>query len=338
MTPTSLTTPQTQLQTLELSETYGKFVLAPLERGYGQTIGNSLRRILLAGVPGAAVTAVRVEGVLHEFAPIPGVKEDMNELLLNIRDLAIRVNRERPPEEDFELLVDVKKKGRVTGADVQCPSDVEIVNPECYLCTISESNKSLYIEMYVSWGTGYVLPERHEKYKGKIGIIPVGSNFTPVKKANYTVEATRVGQRTDYERLTLEVWTNGAVQPNVALCQASEILNKYLRMFSDIAPGSMKLGLLDEGEATPELAGVPDVRIEELDFTQRTYNCLRKAHIETLKDIMQYTESELLAIRGFGKKALDEVREKLAERGIKLRPGKAHLEALAEEEEEDYEE
>ncbi|MCW5947422.1 MAG: DNA-directed RNA polymerase subunit alpha [Fimbriimonadales bacterium] len=326
-----------QVQTLELTETYGKFVLAPLERGYGQTIGNALRRMLLGSIPGAAVTAVRVEKVLHEFAPIPGVKEDMNELLLNLRDLAIKVNRDRPPDEDFELVIDVKGKGVVTGADIQCPPDVEITNPECYLCTISDPKASLYAELFVGWGTGYVMPNRHEKYKGTIGLITMGSQFTPVRKVNYTVEATRVGQRTDYERLTLEVWTTGAMSPNEAVTHSAEILDKYVKMFFALTTDGMDLGLNDEDDEMPELDGVPEIRVEEMEFSQRTFNCLRRANVETLRDILQYTESELLAIRGFGKKALDEVRDKLNERGYQMKVGKGigRIDAFDDEDEDD---
>jgi DNA-directed RNA polymerase subunit alpha len=278
--------------------------------------------VLLGSIPGAAVQAVRVEKVLHEFSPIPGVKEDMNEFILNLRDLAIKVHRDRPPDEDFELIIDVKGRGTVTGADVQCPPDVEIVNPECVLCHISEAKASLYAELFVGWGTGYTLPAKHEQYKGTIGVIAMGSQYTPVRKVNYTVESTRVGQRTDYERLTLEVWTTGAVSPNDAVTQSAEILDKYIRMFFGLATGGMDLGLGDEDDDMPELEGVPEVRVEEMDYSQRTFNCLRRANIETLRDILQYTESDLLAIRGFGKKALDEVKEKLSERGYSIRPGK----------------
>ncbi len=324
------------VQTLELNETYGKFVLSPLERGYGQTIGNAMRRMLLGSIPGAAVTAVRVEKVLHEFAPIPGAKEDMNEFLLNLRDLAIRVHRDRPPDEDFELIIDVKGKGRVTGADIQTPPDVEIINPECYLCTISDSGASLYAELFVGWGTGYVLPTKHEKYKGTIGIIPMGSQYTPVRKVNYNVEATRVGQRTDFERLTFEVWTTGAVAPNVAMSQAAELIDSYFRKFFALTAGGMDLGLNDEDEEMPQLDGVPDFRVEEMDFSQRTFNCLRRANIDSLRDLMQYTESDLLGIRGFGRKALDEVAEKLAEKGLAMRPGKGgRIDVLDDEDEEE---
>jgi DNA-directed RNA polymerase subunit alpha len=329
-----------QLQTLELSETFGKFVLTPLERGYGQTIGNSLRRMLLSSIPGAAIAAVRVEKVLHEFGAIPGVKEDMSELLLNLRDVAIRINAERPPEEDKELIIDLKGKGRVTAADIQCPEDVEIINPETYLCTISDAKASLYAELYVGWGVGYVMPERHERYKGTIGIIPMGSQFTPVKKVNYTVEPTRVGQRTDFERLTLDVWTSGAIEPNIAIAHAAQILDRYLRQFFELGEGGMTLEPDEDLLDAPELSGVPDIRVEEMDFSQRTFNCLRRANLATLRDLVMQSESDLFGIRGFGKKALQEVRDKLGERGLALKPGKAGARMIVfdDEDEEDDEE
>lgn len=294
--------------------------------------------MLLGSIPGAAVTAVRVEKVLHEFSPIPGVKEDMNELLLNLRDLALRIHRDRPPDEDYMLVIDVKGKGRVTGADIQCPADVEVVNPDCYLCTISDANTPLYMELFVGWGTGYVLPERHEKYKGTIGLIATGSQFTPVRKVNYSVEATRVGQRTDFERLTFDIVTNGAITASVAMGQAAEILDRYLRMFFNLAQGGMDLGLKDLDEELPELEGVPELRVEEMDFSQRTFNCLRRANIENLRDMLQYTETELMGIRGFGKKALDEVRDKLQERGYDLRPGKGGIRFDLLDDEDDFDE
>ncbi|KAA0228440.1 MAG: DNA-directed RNA polymerase subunit alpha [Fimbriimonadales bacterium] len=311
----------TNVQTLELNDTYGKFVLTPLERGYGQTIGNALRRVLLSSIPGAAITAVRVEKVLHEFAPIPGVKEDMNELLLNLRDVAIRIHRDRPPEEDYELIIDVKGPGRVTAADIQCPPEVEIMNPECYLCTLSDQKATLYMELYVGWGTGYVMPDKHEKYKGRIGFITMGSQYTPVRKVNYTVEATRVGQRTDYERLTIEVETTAAVAPNVAVSQAAEILDRYFKLFFDLSENRMDLGLDGPDDEPSELDGVPDIRVEEMEFSQRTFNCLRRANIDSLRDLLRYSDVDLMAIRGFGSKALDEVREKLQERGYALKTG-----------------
>lgn len=328
-----------QISTLDLQNEYGKFVLEPLERGYGQTIGNALRRVLLSSIQGAAIAAIRIDKVFHEFAPIPGVKEDTTQLLLNIKDIAIHVDPEHASEEQI-LRLDVKGPGRVTGADIVTPEGVEIVNPEVYIATISDPNSNLTIEMYVGWGAGYVLPEKQEKYRGMIGLIPTGSQYTPVKKVNYTVEATRVGMRTDYERLVLDVFTNGAIRPNDAVSQAAHILDKYFRMFFDLGEAGFEAAIGDESEVDDAmLANVPDLRIEELDFSQRTFNCLRRAGILTLKNLAVATESDLTAIRGFGKKSLLEVRDKLQEHGLELKPPKGGyraLDTLDDEEDEDF--
>jgi DNA-directed RNA polymerase subunit alpha len=327
------------ISTLDLSQEYGKFVLEPLERGYGQTIGNALRRVLLSSIQGAAVSAVRIDKVFHEFAPIPGVREDTTQLLLNLKDVAIRFTEEELPEEDKTLRLDVKGPGRVTGADIVCPEGVEVVNPEAYIATISDKGANLTMEMYVGWGTGYTLPEKQDKYKGIIGVIPTGSQFTPVRKVNYTVEATRVGMRTDYERLVLDIWTNGAVTPNDALSQSAHILDKYFRMFFDIGAAGFESDIMDIDEVSPELANIPDMRIEELDFSQRTFNCLRRAGLLTLRALATATESDLTSIRGFGKKSLLEVRDKLVEHGLELKPPKGGYRAidlLDDEDDEDF--
>lgn len=310
------------IQTLETTGEYAKFVLEPLERGYGQTIGNALRRVLLSSIQGAAVCAIKVDKVFHEFAPIPGVKEDTTELLLNLKDLAIRWEFEGVPPDEAVLRLDVKGPGRVTGADVQCPEGLSIMNPECYIATISDSKATLSAELYIGWGSGYVLPERQERYKGVIGIIPTGSQFTPVKKVNYVIEATRVGQRTDYERLILEVFTNGAVPPNDAVTQAAHILDKYFRMFFELGNAGIDVFIGDEDTLAPELANVPDLKIEEMDFSQRTFNCLRRAGILNLRQLAVVNEADLTSIRGFGKKSLLEVRDKLMEHGLELKAAK----------------
>lgn len=311
------------ISTLDLKIEYGKFVLEPLERGYGQTIGNALRRVLLSSIQGAAVSAVRIDKVFHEFAPIPGLKEDTTELLLNLKDLAIHIETaDGPPQEDHVLRLDVQGPGRVTGADITCPEGVTIVNPEVYLATISDDKASLNMELYIGWGTSYVLPEKQERYKGIIGVIPTGSQYTPVKKVNYTVEATRVGTRTDYERLVLDIWTNGAVRPNDALSQSAHILDKYFKMFFDLGAAGFTDDTLEQDEMSPEILNIPDLRIEELDFSQRTFNCLRRAGLLTLRALALATESDLTSIRGFGKKSLLEVRDKLEEHGLELKPPK----------------
>jgi len=317
------------ISTLDLNIEYGKFVLEPLERGYGQTIGNALRRVLLSSIQGSAVAAVRIDKVFHEFAPIPGVKEDTTELLLNLKDLAIQLDTEEgAPAEDKVLRLDVQGPGRVTGADIVCPEGLTIVNPEVYIATISDDKASLNMELYVGWGTGYILPEKQERYKGIIGVIPTGSQYTPVKKVNYTVESTRVGMRTDYERLVLDIWTNGAVRPNDALSQSAHILDKYFRMFFDLGAAGFSDDALEADEMSPEILNIPDLRIEELDFSQRTFNCLRRAGLLTLRALALATESDLTSIRGFGKKSLLEVRDKLQEHGLELKPPKGGYRAL----------
>lgn len=311
------------ISTLHLDRTYGKFVLEPLERGYGQTIGNALRRVLFSSIQGAAVSAVKIDKVFHEFAPIPGVKEDVTQLLLNLKDLSIRVDDELLPlEEDQVLRLKVTGPGRVTGADIECPPGVSVVNPEMYLATISDAGAVLDIEFFVGWGTGYVLPEKQDRFKGVIGILPTGSQYTPIRKVNYIVEQTRVGMRTDYERMVLEVWTNGSVEPNDAVSQAAHILDKYFRMFFDIGHAGLEAGAFFGDDLGPELANIPDIRIEELEFSQRTFNCLRRAGLNTLRALATATESDLTSIRGFGKKSLQEVREKLNEHGLELLPPK----------------
>jgi len=311
-----------QIQKLQSTDTYGKFVLTPLERGFGQTIGNSLRRVLLGSIPGAAVTAIRVDKVLHEFAAIPGVKEDMTELILNLREVAIRVNTPTPPTEDAELTINVKGKGRVTGADIECPEYMEIISPDAYLCTISEAKTHLNVELFVSWGKGYVLPDKQERYKGTIGLIPLGSQFTPVKKVNHIVEATRVGQRTDFERLTLDVWTTGAVTPAAAVSQAAQILINELKPFIELGAGGMEISFDDEFEIDVDGDGTPDTPLEELDFSLRTLNALRRSQVAHLRDLLKLSESDLNSLKGFGAVAMDEVREKLQERGLSLKSGK----------------
>ena len=311
-----------QITTLESTNEFAKFVLEPLERGYGPTIGNALRRVMLSSIQGAAICAIKVDKVFHEFAVIPGVKEDASEFLLNLRFLAIKWDFEGTPPEEAVLRIDVKGPGRVTGADVQCPEGLTIMNPECYLATISDAKATLSAELYVGWSSGYVLPERQEKYKGVIGIITTGAQFTPVKKVNYVVEATRVGQRTDYERLVLEVETNGAVPPNDAVTQAAHILDKYFRMFFELGNAGVDIVIACEEELAPELANVPDIKIEEMDFSQRTFNCLRRAAILNLRQLAVVNEADLTSIRGFGKKSLVEVRDKLQEHGLELKAAK----------------
>jgi len=312
-----------RIETLEQSDNYGKFVVEPLERGYGVTLGNSLRRVLLSSIPGAAVTSIKVDGVLHEFSTIAGVKEDTTELILNLKDLFVKVHPDGAPTagraEPKVIRLDVKGPGVVTGADIQCPSDVEVVNPEVYIATLSDDNAHLTMELTLEEGKGYVLPEKHDKSKHVIGVIPVGASFTPVRRVAYNVEATRVGFKTDFERLTLEIWTNGTVIPGEALSQAAYLLEQFFHRFVEFPAGAGARAGVGGGIAYPIGAGgAPDARIEELDFSVRTYNCLKKANILTIGDLLQISESDLMQIRNFGKKSLTEVKEKLSALGLMI--------------------
>lgn len=308
-----------RIRVIEQSGTYGKFVTEPLERGFATTLGNALRRVLLSSIPGAAITAIKVEKVLHEFSTIPGVKEDTTEIILNIKELAVRAPGAGKPNEVVTLTVDARGPGVVTGADVRCPNDVEIANPEAYLATISEEGATLRMELYVQRGRGYVAPEKvtlPDALAKTIGVIPIGAMFSPVRKVNYIVEATRVGFKTDLERLTLEIWTNGTIYPVHALQDAARILREFMDMFVRM-DASASLPLPPEAVLLP--VDVPDVPVETLDFSVRTYNCLKRAGITNVRDLVRHTESELMNIRNFGKKSLYEVREKLAQLNLTLR-------------------
>ena len=317
-----------EIKVLEQNEDYAKFVVEPLDRGYGVTLGNSLRRVLLSSIPGAGVTTVKIEGVLHEFSTIPGVKEDTTELLLNIKNLAFKMHGGDDGAASLNgraeprlAHIDVHGQGQVTGADVQCPPDMELINSDLYLATISDDSARLSVELTVDTGRGYVLPEKQDKSRQLIGVIPIGAAFTPVRKVSYTVEATRVGFKTDYDRLVLEIWTNGTISPAEALGQAAQTLERFFHQFVEAPLGHIAAIAFNDGAAPRGgLAnGAPDARIEELDFSVRTYNCLKKANVLTIGELAQMTEVDLMQIRNFGKKSLTEVKEKLNLLGLKLR-------------------
>ena len=341
-----------RIETLEQTETYGKFVVEPLDRGYGVTLGNSLRRVLLSSIPGAAVTSIKIDGVLHEFSTIPGVKEDTTELILNLKDLYVKVhNRTKAASgaayangaaangaepEPHVITVNVTGPGHVTGADIQCPSDVEIVNPEVHLATLADDKAHLSMELTVKQGKGYVLPEKQDRSKQVIGNIPIGASFTPVRKVSFNVESTRVGFKTDFERLTLEIWSNGTMAPGEALSQAAEQLQALFHRFVEFPQGlGGRIGGANGASFAVGLPGAPDARIEELDFSVRTYNCLKKANVLTIGDLVKYPESELMQIRNFGKKSLTEVKEKLSSLGLTIPGATDDDTAYADEDDED---
>ncbi len=311
-----------QIKTMQMDPYYGKFVIEPLERGFGHTIGNALRRVLLAHIPGAAITDVRIEGALHEFDTLPGVLEDNTELIFNIRELAIKVHAPEPSgeeEEDGEWVLRIEAQGQreVTGADVICPPDVEILNPDLHIATLTTDDAKLYVDMWVERGTGYLPVEARPRGRRGTDVIPVDAAFSPIRRCAYHVEPTRVGGRTDLDRLILEVWGNGTVMPDEAVRIAARKIQEYLEVF---------VGAMVAEEAVPEEVAEEAVRqrlleyrIEDIDFSVRTYNCLKKAGINTLGDLVEKTADELLAIRNFGQRSLEEVIQKLAQFDLKLK-------------------
>ena len=304
-----------RIEIVELSEdgSYGKFVVEPLERGFGTTLGNSLRRVLLSSLPGAAVTSIKVEGVLHEFSTIPGVKEDMVEIILNLKDLAIKMDQDEPK------VVTVNAQGPcvLTGADIQTDAGVEILNGEQHIATLNEDAK-LYMEITIEKGRGYVPAERNKKPGKPIGIIPIDSIFTPIKRVNFNVEDTRVGQVTDYDKLTLEVWTDGSINADEATSLAAKIMSEHLMLFIDLTEHVNQVEIMVEKEED-EKEKVLEMTIEELDLSVRSYNCLKRAGINTVEELIQKTEEDMMKVRNLGKKSLQEVKDKLAELNLSLK-------------------
>ena len=305
---------------VELSEDYryGKFVVEPLERGYGITIGNALRRILLSSLPGVAVNSIKIDGVLHEFSTIPGVKEDVTEIILNLKCLAIKNTSEG--NESKVAYIDVEGEGEVTAKDIKADSDIEILNPDLHIATLSGGpNSKLYMEITISNGRGYVGADKNKKEDQPIGMLPVDSIFTPVTRVNFLVENTRVGQITDYDKLTLEVWTNGTIAPDEAVSYGAKLLNEHLALFIDLSDNAKNTEILVEKEEGKK-EKVLEMSIEELDLSVRSYNCLKRAGINTVEDLACKTEEEMMKVRNLGKKSLEEVLNKLAELGLALRP------------------
>jgi DNA-directed RNA polymerase subunit alpha len=300
--------------------TQGRFVVEPLERGYGTTLGSALRRVLLSSITGAAVTSVTLEGVLHEFSTLPGLVEDVTELLLNLKELAIRLQlpeeQASPGEGPRTLRLERQGPGEVLATDIECPADVEITNKDLHIATLDSAEARLSLTMEVERGRGYVPAEEHDSSRRPLGTIPVDSIFTPVRRVAFRVEPARVGHRTDYDRLTLEVATNGAVGPAEAVSDAAKILDRYLILFFDFQEQEEDLA----GAPPPETeqARLAQMRIEDLDFSVRTFNCLRRESIANLAALVQKTEADLMAIRNFGRKSLQEIKDKLAGLGLSL--------------------
>ena len=310
--------PRIEIAEMAQDGTYGRFVVEPLERGYGTTLGNSLRRILLSSLPGSAVSNVKIEGVLHEFSVIPGVKEDVTEIILNLKCLAIKNTSEG--NESKVAYIDVEGEGEVTAKDIKADSDIEILNPDLHIATLSGGpNSKLYMEITISNGRGYVGADKNKKEDQPIGMLPVDSIFTPVTRVNFLVENTRVGQITDYDKLTLEVWTNGTIAPDDAVSYGAKLLNEHLALFIDLSDNAKNTEILVEKEEGKK-EKVLEMSIEELDLSVRSYNCLKRAGINTVEDLACKTEEEMMKVRNLGKKSLEEVLNKIAELGLSLKP------------------
>lgn len=293
--------------------TYGKFVIEPLERGYGITLGNSLRRILLSSLPGAAVTAVRIENVLHEFSIVPGVLEDTTEIIMNLKHLSMKIHGDAPQT----LVIVAAGQGVITAGDIKAPADVEILNPDLHIATLEEGGR-LYLELTAMNGRGYVPAERNKEAGQPIGVIPVDSLFSPIRKVNYSVEGTRVGQHTDYDKLTLDVWTNGSIRPDEAVSLGAKILSKHLGLFINLTEKVDEVEIA-ANNSEDDKAKVLEMSIEELDLSVRSYNCLKRAGINTVQELISKTEEEMMKVRNLGKKSLEEVELKLNHLGLQLR-------------------
>jgi DNA-directed RNA polymerase subunit alpha len=305
----------------EADDHRGVFVIEPLDRGFGHTFGNSLRRVLLSSLEGAAVTSVKVEGTAHEFTTLPGVREDVTDIVLNLKNLVARLHGESP---ELEVHISAKGPGAVTAGDIASPADLEILNPELELANLS-GNGRLDMTLTIGRGRGYVPAELNRGPQHTIGVIPIDSIFSPVRRVAYQVESARVGQRTDYDKLTLDITTDGSVEPKDALAEAAELLIRQLQIFTnvDLMDLVSDVGSVPGGEsAGPESAlppGVVNYPIEELELGVRSYNCLKRVGIETIGDLIMKTENELAAIPNFGKKSIEEVKETLAQQGLALR-------------------
>ncbi len=304
-----------KVETVEVSEdvTFGKFVIEPLERGYGTTVGNALRRILLSSLPGAAATSVQIEGALHEFSTLDNVVEDVTTIVLNIKQLALKIYSDEPKT----LEIDAQGEGEITAKDIQHDSDVEILNPDLKIATISGNGK-LNMKIFAERGRGYRPAELNKHDDQPIGVIPIDSIFTPVKRCTYQVENTRVGQDTNFDKLTFDVWTNGSLRPEEAISLGAKIFTEHLNVFVNLTDEAKNAEIMVEKEEDQK-EKVLEMTIEELDLSVRSYNCLKRAGINTVHELTQKTEEDMMKVRNLGRKSLDEVKNKLAELNLSLR-------------------
>ena len=295
------------------STNYGKFVVEPLERGYGTTLGNSLRRILLSSLPGAAVSSIQIDGVLHEFSTIDGVLEDVTQIILNIKKLALKMNT----DEDKNIEIDVNGPAKVTAADIVADPDVEVLNPEQYICTVADGGH-FHVRMTGKKGRGYVAADQNKSDDMPIGVLPIDSIFTPISRVNYQVESTRVGRRNDFDKLTLDVWTTGSISPREAISLAAKIMTEHLDIFVNLTDEAKNAEIMVEKEETHK-EKMLEMPIEELDLSVRSYNCLKRAGINTVQELTNKTEADMMKVRNLGRKSLEEVKNKLADLGLGLR-------------------
>ncbi|RXJ03066.1 DNA-directed RNA polymerase subunit alpha [Anaerobacillus alkaliphilus] len=304
-----------KIETVDISADakYGKFVVEPLERGYGTTLGNSLRRILLSSLPGAAVTAVQIDGVLHEFSTIEGVVEDVTSIILNLKQLSLKIYS----DEEKTLEIDIQGEGVVTAADITHDSDVDILNPDLHIATLSKG-AHLHMRLTARRGRGYVPADGNKKEDLPIGVIPIDSIYTPVSRVNYQVENTRVGQVTNYDKLTLDVWTDGSIRPEEAVSIGAKILTEHLNIFVGLTDQAQNAEIMVEKEEDQK-EKVLEMTIEELDLSVRSYNCLKRAGINTVQELTHKSEEDMMKVRNLGRKSLEEVQEKLGELGLGLR-------------------
>ena len=305
------------IEVVEISEDkkFGKFVVEPLERGYGITLGNSLRRIMLSSLPGAAVSQVKIEGVLHEFSSVPNVKEDVTEIIMNIKSLAIKNNSET--NEAKTAYIEYEGEGVVHASDIQVDQDIEILNPDLVIATLNGKDAKLFMELTITRGRGYVSSDRNKHDDLPIGVIAVDSIYTPVERVNVTVENTRVGQITDYDKLTLDVFTNGTLVPDEAVSLAAKVLSEHLSLFIDLSENAKTAEVMIEKE-DDEKEKVLEMSIDELELSVRSYNCLKRAGINTVEELCNKTSEDMMKVRNLGRKSLEEVLTKLKELGLSL--------------------
>ena len=300
---------------VEETDSYGKFVVEPLERGYGTTLGNSLRRVLLASLPGAAITSIQIDGVLHEFSTVEGVTDDVTQIILNLKKVSLKLDS----EEQKDLEIDVKGPAEVTAGDIQGDGEVEVLNPDLYIATVADGAE-LHIKMTADKGRGYLSANDNKARMDDlaIGVLPIDSIYTPIERVNYTVENARVGQRNDYDKLTLDVWTDGSLTPTEAVSLGAKILTEHLAMFVNLTEEAQNAQVMVEKEETHK-EKMLEMTIEELDLSVRSYNCLKRAGINTVKELTDRTEADMMKVRNLGQKSLEEIKLKLNDLGVSFR-------------------